>query len=408
MTGGDELPVLIGLKTEIAPSAKFLETNDPLYSRIRRTHRVQNELKEKQSRSTLALYLGTLENAVMLRVRSALETRGHTPIALIFDGVLFLENQPLSDDALQDLCDEVGVTVCAKELAWAPPRGDGQSLWERLRARGSASGPMPVACDAIPDHACLVSACSMLPTNREITADMPPGPFTYREAQELLGVRFNPAVREDLASGGAFVLHHSDHAVGLDVSPSPSGKRLDAVTVYDGNFADTWHTQLSDVLEVLSSGETVVPHVLFRVQSGNGEGCEDPSLDLRAGSGIQSAQSFGIRAEDGGPAGRPGWLSGTWFLRSCFRGITAHLIAPPLISPAGVLLSGAEILHAGANGCNTSGRNCGNFSSKLNLKFRRSLLSVQFSVHETPAITISGSLFWYDSRNTREQRNTEF
>ena len=83
---------------------------------------------------------------------------------------------------------------------------------------------MPIAYDAIPDHACLVSACSMLPANKEITADMPPGPFTYREAQELLGVRFNPAVREDLASGGAFVLHRADHAVGLDVSPSPSGK----------------------------------------------------------------------------------------------------------------------------------------------------------------------------------------
>ena len=142
----------------------------------------------------------------MLRVKGALETRGHTPIALIFDGVLFLENQPLSDDSLQDLCDEVGVTVCAKELTGAPPRGDGQSLWERLRARGSSSGPMPIAYDAIPDHACLVSACSMLPANKEITVDMPPGPYAYREAQELLGVRFDPAGNEALASGGTFVL----------------------------------------------------------------------------------------------------------------------------------------------------------------------------------------------------------
>ena len=109
------------MKAEIASSAKFLETNDPLYSRIRRTHRVQNELQEKQSRSALALYLGTLEKALMLRVRNALETRGHAPIALICGGVLFLENQPLSGDSLQEMCDEVGVTVCAKELAWAPP-----------------------------------------------------------------------------------------------------------------------------------------------------------------------------------------------------------------------------------------------------------------------------------------------
>ena len=42
VAGGDELPVLIGLKAEIASSAKFLETNDPLYTRIRRTHRVLN------------------------------------------------------------------------------------------------------------------------------------------------------------------------------------------------------------------------------------------------------------------------------------------------------------------------------------------------------------------------------
>ena len=48
-------------------------------------------------------------------------------------------------------------------------------------------------------------------------------------------------------------------------------------------------------------------------------------------------------------------MSGTWFLRSYSRGITAHLITPTLVSPAGVLLGG----------CNTPGRICGNFSSKL-------------------------------------------
>ena len=148
----------------MAASAKFLETNDPLYSRIRRTHRVQNEMREKQSRSAFALYLGTLENALMLRIRSALETRGHTPIALIFDGVLFLENQPLSDEALQELCEEVGVIVHVKEISCTPPRGEGQSLWERLRARGSALGSMPLTYDAILDRARLVPACSTLPS----------------------------------------------------------------------------------------------------------------------------------------------------------------------------------------------------------------------------------------------------
>ena len=233
----------------------------------------------------------------MLRVRDALETRGRAPIALICDGVLFLENQPLSGDSLQEMCDEVGVTVCAKELTWAPPRGGGQSLWERLRARGSASGPMPIACDSIPDHACLVSACSMSPSRKGVTADMPPGPFAYREAQELLGARFNPAGQEDLASGGAFALHHADHAVGLDVSPSPSGKRLDAVTVYDGNFADTWHAQLSDALGDLSSGGASVPRGLFRVRCGGGEGCEDPSLCLLAGSDAPTSDTIILRLQ---------------------------------------------------------------------------------------------------------------
>ena len=95
------------------------------------------------------------------------------------------------------------------------------------------------------------------------------------------------------------MLHNADHAVGLEVSPSPSGKRLDAVTVYDGNFADTWRTQLSDVLEVLSSGDTSQPHVLFRVQNRRGEGCEDPSLELRAGgvSGNQLGAQQSIVSE---------------------------------------------------------------------------------------------------------------
>ena len=118
--GDGELPVLIELETGMATSAKFLETNDPLYSRIRRTHRVQNEMREKQSRPTLALYLGALEDALMLRIGSALETRGHAPIALIFDGVLFLGNQPLSDESLQELRDEVGVIAHAKEITCAP------------------------------------------------------------------------------------------------------------------------------------------------------------------------------------------------------------------------------------------------------------------------------------------------
>ena len=95
---------------------------------------------------------------------------------------------------------------------------------------------------------------------------MPPGPSTYREAQELLGARFNPVGHMDLASGGRFVLRRADHAVGLDESPSPSGKRLDAVTVNDGNFADTWRAQLWDASKAHSSGETFFLRVLFRVQ----------------------------------------------------------------------------------------------------------------------------------------------
>ena len=109
--GDGELPVLIELETGMATSAKFLETNDPLYSRICRTRRVQNEMREKQSRSTLALYLGTPGGALMLRIRSALETRGHAPIAPIFGGGFFLGNQPLSDESLQELRDEVGVAA---------------------------------------------------------------------------------------------------------------------------------------------------------------------------------------------------------------------------------------------------------------------------------------------------------
>ena len=183
---------------------------------------------------------------------------------MIFDGALFLENQPLSGDSLQDLRDEVGVTVCAKELTLAPP------TWGREIAVGVVARERVLIGPNV--NRLRRDSRSMLPANKEITVDMPPGPYTYREAQELLGARFDPAGNEALASGGTFVLHHADHAVGLDVSPSLSGKRLDAVTVYDGNFADTWRAQLSDVLEVLSSGETAVSRVLFRVQGGGGEG----------------------------------------------------------------------------------------------------------------------------------------
>ena len=118
--GAGELPVLIGLKTEMATSAKFLETNDLLCSRICRTRRVRNEMRDKHSRFTLALNLGTLEDALMLRIRSALETGGRAPIAPIFDGVLFLGNQPLSDESLQELRDEVGVIAHAKEITCTP------------------------------------------------------------------------------------------------------------------------------------------------------------------------------------------------------------------------------------------------------------------------------------------------
>ena len=106
----------------MATSAKFLETNDPLYSRIRRTRRVQNEMREKQSRSASALCLGTLEDALLLRTRSALETRRRAPIVLIFGGALFLGNQPVSDESTQGLRDEVGVIAHAKEITCTPSR----------------------------------------------------------------------------------------------------------------------------------------------------------------------------------------------------------------------------------------------------------------------------------------------
>ena len=72
---------------------------------------------------------------------------------------------------------------------------------------------------------------------------MPPGPFTNREAQEILGAPSTPVRHEDMDSEGKFVLHDADHAIGLDVHPSPFGKRLDAVTVCDGIFADTWRAK---------------------------------------------------------------------------------------------------------------------------------------------------------------------
>ena len=128
------------------------------------------------------------------------------------------------------------------------------------------------------------------------------------------------------------MLHHADHAIGLDVSPSPSGKRLDAETVCDGNFADTWRAQLSHVLEVLSS-DTSQPHVLFRVQNRRGEGCEDPSLELRAG-GVSGTRVGFLRSYPQG---------------ACSGGhlTTARPVAPPFFWPVGAPVRGAEFLHTG-------------------------------------------------------------
>ena len=75
------------------------------------------------------------------------------------------------------------------------------ALWARLRRGGSASGPMPIAQSRPPRDACLVSACSMLPSRREVPPNLPPGPFTYKEAAQILGVHFEPARKEDLLSG---------------------------------------------------------------------------------------------------------------------------------------------------------------------------------------------------------------
>ena len=86
----------------------------------------------------------------MLRIKSVLEMRGRAPIAWTSDGVLFLENQPLPEGSLLELRDKVGVIVHAKEFTWTPPHRDAQSLWARLRARGSAPGQMLVAYDVIP------------------------------------------------------------------------------------------------------------------------------------------------------------------------------------------------------------------------------------------------------------------
>ena len=94
-------------------------------------------MREKQSRSTSALRLGTLEDASLLRTRSALETRRHAPIVLIFGGGFFLGNQPLSDESLQELRDEVGVIAHAKEITCTPSwRGaiiEGAVTCERVR-----------------------------------------------------------------------------------------------------------------------------------------------------------------------------------------------------------------------------------------------------------------------------------
>ena len=53
------------------------------------------------------------------------------------------------------------------------PREAAQSLRARLRAGGSASGPMPVVYDAIPDDDCILSVYPMIPSNKEIAADLP-------------------------------------------------------------------------------------------------------------------------------------------------------------------------------------------------------------------------------------------
>ena len=72
----------------------------------------------------------------------------------------------------------------------------GAPRFERLWAR------LPIAQNRLPRDDRLVSACSMLSSRREFPPNLPPGPFTYKEAAQILGVHFESAHKEDLLSGG--------------------------------------------------------------------------------------------------------------------------------------------------------------------------------------------------------------
>ena len=124
----------------------------------------------------------------------------------------------------------------------------------------------------------------MLPSRREIPPNLPPGPFTYKEAAQILGVHFEPARKEDLLSGGAFVSHHAGRAVGLFANPSRSGDGLGEVTVHDRNFPRAWRAELCAVLRILPENDATSGLVLFRVRICDSAAPDHPFLDLLAGS----------------------------------------------------------------------------------------------------------------------------
>ena len=88
----------------------------------------------------------------------------------------------------------------------------GAPRFERLWAR------LPIAQNRLPRDDRLVSACSMLPSRREIPPNLPPGPFTYKEATQILGVHVEPAHQEDLLPGGGGPLFYTMPATLLDSS----------------------------------------------------------------------------------------------------------------------------------------------------------------------------------------------
>ena len=295
----DRLPLVEALQWEFRRAQDFLGKEHELYQKICGLEKVQKDA------SALSIFLAELENAALMNMKAKSEAAGCHVIALLFDGLILTSAAGLDfDRASAEIREVYGVEPAVKTArpseGAAAPGADGEDFWGHLSRLGEDSEEMAAATNSAHQMCLPAAVLSVAPpcVARRIAAIRGPGPFSFREIEDLSDgeVQFWQTSLDSVSSAGPYILYASGHAMAVRVSEDEK-----MAIIYDTARARAVQAPLQQLSGLLRAEQFSVTAFALRFGESSGgdarRGGGEGFLDVRAGhrKGVKDLPRYDVK-----------------------------------------------------------------------------------------------------------------